>query len=54
VERRHAPLADRVHAGEDRLRLGDGIVVDVLDQFIGGVPGLLGRLADDDVEPDAE
>ena len=47
-------LADRVHAREDLLRRGDGRVVDVADQLVGGRPGLVVGLAHDDVQADAE
>ena len=54
VQRAHAALADRVHAREHRLRLGDRFVVEMRYEAVGRRPGFFGCLADDDVEPDAE
>ena len=49
----HPRLASRVHAGEDLLRLSDGVVVKMGDQPVGGGPRLLFRFAHDDVQTDA-
>ena len=54
VQPAHALLADRIHAREHGLRLGDARVVDVGDQPLGLRPGLGRGLADDDVQADAE
>ena len=54
MQRRHAPLPDRIHAREDALRLGDRLVVEMADQPVGRRPCLFRRLAHDDVQPDAE
>ncbi len=54
VQLHHASLADRIHAREDRLRAGDGLVADMLDQLIGGPPGFVIGLAHDDVQANAE
>ena len=54
MQLRHALLADRVHAREDLLRRGDGLVGDMLDQLVRRLPGLLVGLAHDDVQADAE
>src|SRR3569833_1984716 len=50
----HALLADRVHAREDLLRACDGVIADMLDQFVRRLPGFRVGLADDDMETDAE
>ena len=54
VQPAHALLADRIHAGEHGLRLGDARVVDMGDQPVGGGPGLGRGLAHDHVQADAE
>ena len=54
VQPAHALLADRIHAGEHGLRLGDARLVDMRDQPVGRGPGLGRGLADDDVQADAE
>ena len=52
MQRRHAVLADGIHAREGLLRFGDRGVVDVRDEPVGFGPGLFVRLANDHVEPD--
>jgi hypothetical protein len=54
VQCRHAPLPERVHPSEHGLGLADGFVVNVPVEAIGGSPGFGRRLADYDVQPDAE
>src|SRR6202046_1919857 len=54
VQRRHSFLADGIHAGENRLRLGDRVVVEIADQVVRGLPRFLIGFAHDDMEPDAE
>ncbi|SSW79391.1 Uncharacterised protein [Klebsiella pneumoniae] len=49
----HPRLAGRVHAGEDLLRLGNGIVVKMGDQPVGGGPCLFFRFAHNDVQTNA-
>ena len=54
MERRHALLPYRIHAGEALLRFGDGRIVDIADQILCRVPGRLCGLAHDHMQPDAE
>src|SRR5262249_27689093 len=54
VQHLHALLPYRIHALEDLLRFGDGLLVDIANKVLGGGPSLLGRLAHDDVQADAE
>ena len=54
VERLHARLTMRVHAGEDLLRAGDRRLVDAADQRLRVSPGFLLGFAHDDMEADAE
>ena len=54
VQLHHALLADRIHAREDFLRGCDGVVGDMLDQLVRGFPRRFVRLADDDMQADAE
>ena len=54
MQRGHALLADRVEARQGGLGAGDGVVVEVRDQAIGGLPGFLAGLADDHVQADPE
>ncbi len=50
----HAPLTDRIHAREHRLRLGDSVVADILDQFVRRRPGLSVGFPHDHMQPDAK
>ncbi len=50
----HASLTDRVHLGVVGLGGGDGVVVEVADQLIGGGPGSFIGLAHDHVQAHAE
>src|SRR5215469_1995236 len=50
----HALLAHGVEAREGLLGGGDLRVADIADEIVGGGPGERRRLADDDVEADAE
>src|SRR6202012_3408882 len=54
VQRSHAALTFRVHLGERFLRLFDGLVVELADQFVRSAPGCFIGFAHDDVEADAE
>ena len=54
MQRCHAPLAFGVEAREGFLRGFDGLVADVLDQFVRSLPRLFGGLANDDVQANAE
>ena len=54
MQGRHALLAHGIHLAERRLRLGDDVVVQVADQFIGRAPGRLVRFAHDHVQSDAK
>src|ERR1700716_50447 len=51
---RHALLADRVHPREDLLRRRYGLVGDVLNQFVGPLPGFRIGLANDYMQAYAE
>ena len=54
MQLRHAPLAFRIKPRERFLRSRDRLVVDVANQIIRRCPGFLLRLADYDVQPNAE
>ncbi|CRM72454.1 hypothetical protein [Pseudomonas sp. 24 E 13] len=54
MQGRHALLAHRVEARQGRLGAGDGVVVQVGDQFIGGFPGLLVGFTHDHMQANAE
>src|SRR6202011_641592 len=54
MQLRHALLADRVHPREDLLRGSHGLVGDVLNQFVGGLPRARGGPAHTHTQPDAE
>jgi hypothetical protein len=50
MQRAHPRLAGGVHTGEDFLRLGDGVVIKVGDQPVGGGPRLLFRFANNHMQ----
>lgn len=54
MQRRHAPLADGVETRKGLLRVGDGFLIEVRDQPVGGVPGLFGGFPHDDMQADTE
>ena len=54
MQLRHALLSDRVHSREDLLRRGHGLVGDVLDQFVRGLPGFRIGFANDHMQADTE
>lgn len=54
VQRRHAPLADGVETRKGLLCIGDGFLIEVRDQPVGGAPGLFGGFPHDDMQADTE
>ena len=48
----HSRLAGGVHAGKNLLRLADGFIIEVSNQFVGSRPGFLLRFADNYVQTD--
>ena len=47
-------MADGVETRKGLLRVGDGFLIEVRDQPVGGVPGLFGGFPHDDMQADTE